>query len=243
MALKMIMGLLLLVAHVGAFLAPPSCIRKSSRTLRTLSSTPLVTVDCEKPMGIVFEENDGGGLYVLEVAPDSAASKVGVAPGDQLLKVAGDDVSKFYFDAAMDLLQKAPSPANLELFRGSVEELNSFQQGSTEDVSKSQSKGPTLVTVEQEGPSATVSVTGEKILRTALLEAKIDIYTFKGKLTNCNGGGQCGTCIVDVIKSDSGALSNRTPVEEARLKNKGPSFRLACQAVCQGGDISIKTKP
>ena len=27
---------------------------------------------------------------------------------------------------------------------------------------------------------------------------QVDVYTTWAKVTNCNGGGQCGTCIVDV---------------------------------------------
>ena len=37
-------------------------------------------------------------------------------------------------------------------------------------------------------------------LRQKALENKIDIYTLKGKLTNCGGYGQCGTCVVEIVE-------------------------------------------
>ena len=37
-------------------------------------------------------------------------------------------------------------------------------------------------------------------LRKELMKNKIDIYPLQGKIYNCGGGGQCGTCAVQVIK-------------------------------------------
>ena len=37
-------------------------------------------------------------------------------------------------------------------------------------------------------------------LREKAIENRIDIYTLKGKLTNCGGYGQCGTCIVEIVE-------------------------------------------
>ncbi len=33
------------------------------------------------------------------------------------------------------------------------------------------------------------------------MHTQVDVYTTWAKVTNCNGGGQCGTCIVDVRHS------------------------------------------
>jgi ferredoxin len=38
----------------------------------------------------------------------------------------------------------------------------------------------------------------DSVLRTALLDAKVDLYTNYGKMMNCGGGGACGTCAVEV---------------------------------------------
>ncbi len=78
-------------------------------------------------------------------------------------------------------------------------------------------------------------------LRLKALENGIDIYTLFGKMTNCGGYGQCGTCIVD-IEEGMENLSERTEVENRRLKKKPDSYRLACQTLVNG-DVSVKTKP
>ncbi|MBD1805751.1 (2Fe-2S)-binding protein [Microcoleus sp. FACHB-SPT15] len=78
-------------------------------------------------------------------------------------------------------------------------------------------------------------------LREKALQNGVDIYTFRGKMMNCGGYGQCGTCIVEIVEGVDN-LSPRTPVETRKLKKKPDSYRLACQALVNG-PISVKTKP
>ena len=78
-------------------------------------------------------------------------------------------------------------------------------------------------------------------LRFKALENGIDIYTFTGKLMNCGGYGQCGTCIVEVVEGMDN-LSPKTDVELRKLKKKPESYRLACQTLVNG-PVSINTKP
>jgi ferredoxin len=78
-------------------------------------------------------------------------------------------------------------------------------------------------------------------LRFKALENRIDLYTFSGKLMNCGGYGQCGTCVVDVVAGAEN-LSPRTAVEERKLKKWPGSCRLACQATVHG-PITVVTKP
>ena len=78
-------------------------------------------------------------------------------------------------------------------------------------------------------------------LRQKALENKIDIYTLKGKLTNCGGYGQCGTCVVEIVEGVEN-LSPRTDFEQKVLRKKPESFRLACQTLVNG-PVSVKTKP
>lgn len=78
-------------------------------------------------------------------------------------------------------------------------------------------------------------------LRQKALENKIDIYSLKGKLTNCGGYGQCGTCVVEIVEGMEN-LSPRTDFEQKVLKKKPESFRLACQTLVNGS-VSVKTKP
>ncbi len=71
--------------------------------------------------------------------------------------------------------------------------------------------------------------------------ASIDIYKLYGKMMNCGGYGQCGTCVVEVVEGMEN-LSPRTEVEDRKLKRKPDTYRLACQTLVQG-PVSIKTKP
>ncbi|TAG63009.1 MAG: (2Fe-2S)-binding protein [Oscillatoriales cyanobacterium] len=67
-------------------------------------------------------------------------------------------------------------------------------------------------------------------LRFKALENRIDLYTFSGKMMNCGGIGQCGTCMP------------RTDFENRKLKKKPENYRLACQTMVNG-PVSVKTKP
>lgn len=78
-------------------------------------------------------------------------------------------------------------------------------------------------------------------LRIKAIENGIDIYKFMGKMMNCGGYGQCGTCVVEIVEGIEN-LSPKTDVEQRKLKKKPESYRLACQALVQGS-VSIKTKP
>lgn len=78
-------------------------------------------------------------------------------------------------------------------------------------------------------------------LREKAIQNQIDIYTFKGKLINCGGYGQCGTCVVEVVEGMEN-LSPRTDFESRKLAKKPDSYRLACQTLVNG-EVSIKTKP
>ncbi len=78
-------------------------------------------------------------------------------------------------------------------------------------------------------------------LRFKAQENNIDIYTFMGKLTQCGGHGQCGTCVVDILEGTEN-LSPRTAVEEKMLRKRPSSCRLACQTTIQG-TVSVETKP
>ncbi|MEB3233288.1 MAG: 2Fe-2S iron-sulfur cluster-binding protein [Leptolyngbyaceae bacterium] len=78
-------------------------------------------------------------------------------------------------------------------------------------------------------------------LRFKAMENGIDLYTFTGKMMNCGGYGQCGTCLVDILEGENN-LSPRTPVEEKRLKKRPSTYRLACQTQVNG-PVTVCTKP
>ncbi len=78
-------------------------------------------------------------------------------------------------------------------------------------------------------------------LREKALQNRVDIYTLKGKLTNCGGYGQCATCVVEIIEGMEN-LSPKTDFEKRKLKKKPESYRLACQTLVNGS-VKVKTKP
>ncbi|NKB17978.1 MAG: (2Fe-2S)-binding protein [Pseudanabaena sp. CRU_2_10] len=78
-------------------------------------------------------------------------------------------------------------------------------------------------------------------LRIKALENGIDLYKFVGKLTNCGGYGQCGTCIVEITEGIEN-LSPRTDFESKKLKRKPNNYRLACQTMVNG-DVSVRPAP
>ena len=78
-------------------------------------------------------------------------------------------------------------------------------------------------------------------LRIKAMEHNVDIYKFMGKMTNCGGYGQCGTCVVEIVEGLEN-LSPRTDFETLKLKRKPDNYRLACQVIVNG-NISVKTKP
>jgi ferredoxin len=78
-------------------------------------------------------------------------------------------------------------------------------------------------------------------LREKALQNQIDIYTFKGKMMNCGGIGQCGLCKVEIIEGMDN-LSPRTDFENRKLAKKPANYRLACQTLVNG-EVSVNTKP
>ncbi len=95
------------------------------------------------------------------------------------------------------------------------------------------------ITFVKEGKEAIVADGSN--LRIKAIENGVDLYTFGGKMMNCGGYGQCGTCIVEIVEGTDN-LSPRTDFEIRKLKKKPASYRLACQALVHGS-VSVKTKP
>ena len=206
------------------------------------SATSTVEVKLSKPMGIIFEENDpakGGGIYVFEVADGGNAASLGtINLGDVLLSVDGKSAAGLDFDSAMQILIDAPeSDVTLAFSRegaAAVEEPASAPAAP--------STAPMLTVVQGDGTQSISAESGDR-LRNVLLSSKCELYGGMDKLMNCGGVGQCGTCVVDILEAEPGALNDRTDVEEKKLKKRAPSTRLACMTVLQGGDVKLKVRP
>lgn len=83
------------------------------------------SVTLEKPLGLVLDEVTPGGSDGVEVGATregSAAEACGlVQPGDRLLSVGEDDLTRCAFDDVMERLVAAPSPVALRLSRATYE--------------------------------------------------------------------------------------------------------------------------
>jgi ferredoxin len=83
---------------------------------------------------------------------------------------------------------------------------------------------------------------GENLREVALREG-VELYGLKGQLGNCGGCGQCITCFVAVVDEDGvEALTERTPVEESKLRRRPQEWRLACQALVDRS-LLVLTRP
>ena len=82
-------------------------------------------VSIEKPIGVVFGENRAPfkGLSIDNVESDSNGDNAGLKVGDQLMAVNQKSVIGYDFDRALSLIKNAPSPVELQLYRGTIKSL------------------------------------------------------------------------------------------------------------------------
>ena len=85
-----------------------------------------MTVRLQRPLGLVLAEREGGeGVVVESLVPGGHGEKGGVAAGDWLLTVDGQDVADASFDAALNALAAgAPAAAQLELERSVISSVD-----------------------------------------------------------------------------------------------------------------------
>ncbi|CAM6127574.1 unnamed protein product [Calypogeia fissa] len=124
-------------------------------------------------------------------------------------------------------------------------ETASSSASSSSSSGQAEKQGPPIIELQFLSPDSTSdfqtlsAVSGEKNLRKFMLEKKLELYTFYGKVMNCGGGGSCGTCIVEILEGQE-LLSERTDAEYNYLKKNPESWRLACQTIV--GDKSNSGK-
>lgn len=94
---------------------PPGAVVRARATPKMDLSVTLT-----KPLGIVLEELGSSGGVRVEALQDGGAAALdgSIVPGDTLLKVGEQDVSKADLDKVMDVLRDAPPTVSLELSDG-----------------------------------------------------------------------------------------------------------------------------
>ena len=197
-----------------------------------------VRLSLSKPLGLVLEERPGGagGVYVESLVDGGSALASGaVQAGDVVVSVAGTVVATSSFDSVMEAIGAAPDEVALTLAR-----LPTAAAPAAPAAPAPAPAAAEWAKVTVPGVGASDVRTGT-ILRTALLDNKVEVYTFKGKMMNCGGVGQCNYCTVR-IADGMDSLSERTPAEEKFLKKKPADYRLACQAFVNG-DATVEALP
>lgn len=223
----------------------PSSARTTTSSLGVSSTEQtLLSIELEKPLGIILEEVEEGqakGVFVLELADEGSAAASEFKDqlvGLPLAKVMGTDVTNLDFDSVMEQLIAAPSPINIDFIVAAstssttqdesssppaAEEIDAFPIGTTVAIKVLDNNGTPETVIEGK--------VGEN-LRETLLANNIEVYQgLKQKLGNCGGGGQCTFCAAEFLESEG--WLERSEYEDKRLA-KAPKARLSCLNDIQG---------
>lgn len=228
------------IASSNAFVLKTSPTTPLSLEMSSTSTEKsLLSVELEKPLGMILEEVEEGqakGVYVMELAEEGSAAASEYKDqlvGLPLAKVMGNDVTNLDFDSVMDQLIAAPSPLSLDFIVETAgeatesapvqEEIEEFAVGTTVAIKVLGDKG---------NPETIIEAKVGDNLRKTLQDNNIEVYQgLKQKLGNCGGAGQCTFCAAEFVESEGWA--ERSDYEDQRLA-KAPTARLTCLNNIQG---------
>jgi len=229
--------LLVITSQAATAFVPPSRSLASNikPTFFDLAATSIVSVELEKPLGIILEEvseNEAQGVKVEELSDEGSAYTCSYSKqliGSKVTNVMDQDVTAMMFDDVMDCIINAPSPVKMS-FDVEVEET---EEDTATPASQFEIGTSVQITVIQEGNSdLNIDAKVGDNLRKTLLENKVELYRgLKKKLGNCGGGGQCTFCAVDFVESEGWFA--RSDYENSKI-GKFPTARLACMNNIQG---------
>ena len=231
----------------GAFVAPPTSMPiktlwSKSEVFAAPTEQTLLSVELERPLGLILEEVEEGGakgVYVLELSEDGSAAASefkNQLVGLKLGRVENTDVTTLDFDSVMDRLIAAPSPINLDFIVGSddVEDGIVSSSPNTEEIDLFPVGTAVAIKVlgEKEEPETIIEAKVGDNLRKTLQENNVEVYKgLKQKLGNCGGAGSCTFCAANFIESEG--WSERSEYEDQRLA-MAPTARLTCLNNIQG---------
>jgi len=100
---------------------------KPANFVDAMENANYAMIELEKPMGIVFEENDvkQGGIFVLSMNEGGNAEQLGtIKPGYQLVAVDSNEVHGLSFDAALGtIIDSTGEKTKLSFFKGDAEQF------------------------------------------------------------------------------------------------------------------------
>jgi len=181
---------LLVVGLATAWVPAPTPARALLRArLRARLSAHRLEVSVPKPLGVVLEEVEpdaARGVYAIECDEASAAYAAGVRAGDKIIAVTKRDATGATFDQVMNVLVGADSPVALTLEREGDAPAAAPEPAAAAAAPAADKAGRALIeVVDQKGASSILSAEAGTLLRTALLDNGVDLYSFVGKMTNC----------------------------------------------------------
>lgn len=188
-----------------------------------------VQVSLLKPLGISLEEveeNGKKGVVIEEIGDGNAKLNGKLYKGLFLVSVNGVDLKYEDFDTILDALRSSPESeaVNLEF----VDLRNVY-------------RGPAVLDVEMpNGKTIKINCLKGQPMLDVLMGANVGVYGDRAKLTNCGGGGQCGTCAI--LVEDAEDWEERPTYEGLRLKKYPRSARLSCNTVIEG-DCTVVISP
>eukprot|EP00574_Skeletonema_japonicum_P013299 CAMPEP_0201726202 /NCGR_PEP_ID=MMETSP0593-20130828/9320_1 /ASSEMBLY_ACC=CAM_ASM_000672 /TAXON_ID=267983 /ORGANISM="Skeletonema japonicum, Strain CCMP2506" /LENGTH=299 /DNA_ID=CAMNT_0048217671 /DNA_START=85 /DNA_END=984 /DNA_ORIENTATION=+ len=221
----------------------------SSTTPATTTSSNTLSLQLQKPLGLILEESDSTnptncGVIVTQVNEGGSAyasSSADKLTNAKITKVMETDVSSMSFDDVMDVIIGAPESLVVEfaLAEGvTVEDSTAETEEATPTVEEYEIGTTVTITVEQPNnpnkPTIKLQAkVGDNLRKTLLANNDIELYRgLKKKLGNCGGGGQCGFCAVELEDdSESGMVwGERSEYEDGRIGKKvgTETQRLAC---------------
>jgi ferredoxin len=228
-----ILCLLVLSIYISSYISyyiPKITSKSRIPSLCALKYDPaaFVRVAVTKPLGISLqevEENRDGGVFVEEIDDGTVKKTQKVKKGDYLVEVNGIDVRRMNFDQVIDILVSIPESQPIDMVF--IEAKNIF-------------KGAAVLNVKTATGTKSIKSLKGLNLRRVLLDNGVDVYGVKGKLTNCGGGGSCGTCAVRVTDNDY--WEQRPDFEALRLKKYDANARLSCNTIIEG-DCTVEIEP
>lgn len=217
------------VFHLSRWREASSTAPESQLFAQKFDPSDFITVSILKPMGLSLEEvvqNGNRGVLVDGISSGSAKLDGRIYKGLLLLSANGRNLKNESFDSVLEALGNLPSTDPIELVF--IDPRKVF-------------RGPALITVEMPGGNRRqiASLKGQK-MRDVLMSANINVHGDKAKLTNCGGGGQCGTCAV--LINDSEDWEPRVEREALRLGKYASNARLSCCTSIEG-DCTVTISP
>ena len=209
------------------------CSVQKGRFARKFDEGDFVEITVPRPLGLDLEEVDDGvfrGVYIAGFTKDGNAEKAlrkeFLTPSNLfIVKVNDVDLRSSTFDEVMNAITSTDGEVTLTLI-----DPNAVIKGTA-----------ILDVTDGEGNRRKLKCLKGQRLRSVLMDNNIEVQD--SKVSNCGGGGICGTCVVGLNVPDNDWAA-KPEFEIRKLKNFNENCRLSCNVIVEGdATVLIKPKP